>query len=149
MPKYVVRHGVMRNLGIFSTRGSDTFARGHQVIARTHRGLESGEVLCEATQEAVHSLKDPKQGQILRRLTDDDVRDLRKMFEQERREYTICQERIQELNLQMQLADVDFVTRAPGGKEVEELSKKEIFKALRERVTSEQYKEQMSGPTEA
>jgi DNA primase len=49
----------------------------------------------------------------------------------------------------MQLADVDFITRAPDGKEVEELSKKEIFKALRERVTAEQYKEQMSGPTEA
>jgi DNA primase len=49
----------------------------------------------------------------------------------------------------MQLADVDFITKAPSGKEVEELSKKEIFKALRERVTAEQYKEQLSGTTEA
>lgn len=45
----------------------------------------------------------------------------------------------------MQLADVDYITRAPNGKEVEELSKKEIFKALRERLTPEQYKEQISG----
>ena len=37
-------------------------------------------------------------------------------------------------------ADVDFVTRAPDGKEVEELSKKEIHKALRSRITAEQAK---------
>jgi cell fate regulator YaaT (PSP1 superfamily) len=109
MPKYVVRHGVMRNLGVFYTRGSDTHARGQQVIARTHRGLEAGEVLCEATDEAVAQLVDPKQGQILRRVSEDDLRELRKMFEQERREYEICQERIKELNLDMQLADVEHL----------------------------------------
>jgi len=42
----------------------------------------------------------------------------------------------------MQLADIDYVARAPNGKEVEELSKKEIFKTLRERVVAGQYKEQ-------
>src|SRR4051812_50026226 len=85
MPRYIVRHGVMRNLGVFTPRGRDTFVRGDQVIARTSRGLESGEVLCEASDEAVATLADPKQGQILRSMNGDDVRDLRKMFEQERR----------------------------------------------------------------
>lgn len=37
-------------------------------------------------------------------------------------------------------AEVDFVTKAPDGKEVEELTKKEIHKALRSRVTAEQAK---------
>jgi len=32
------------------------------------------------------------------------------------------------------VGDIDFVARAPSGKEVEELTKKEVFKALRERV---------------
>jgi DNA primase len=32
------------------------------------------------------------------------------------------------------VGDIDFVARAPTGKEVEELTKKEVFKALRERV---------------
>jgi cell fate regulator YaaT (PSP1 superfamily) len=109
MPKFIVRHGVMRNLGIFSSRGNDSFSRGQQVIARTHRGLEAGEVLCEATDEAVSQLKDAKQGQVMRRQSDDDVRELRKMFEQERREYSICQERIKELNLDMRLADVEHL----------------------------------------
>lgn len=34
----------------------------------------------------------------------------------------------------LQMTNIDFVARAPEGKEVEELTKKEIFKALRERV---------------
>ena len=38
------------------------------------------------------------------------------------------------------VAEVDFVTRAPDGKEVEELAKKEIHKALRSRITVEQAK---------
>jgi len=38
------------------------------------------------------------------------------------------------------VAEVDFVTRAPDGKEVEELAKKEIHKALRSRITAEQAK---------
>jgi cell fate regulator YaaT (PSP1 superfamily) len=109
MPKYVVRHGVMRNLGVFSTKGNDTFVRGDQVIARTHRGLEAGEVLCEATDEAVRQLNDPKPGQILRRVSEDDARDLRKIFEQERREYGACLERILELSLDMQLADIEHL----------------------------------------
>jgi cell fate regulator YaaT (PSP1 superfamily) len=109
MPQYVVRHGVMRHLGVFSTRGRDLFLRGDQVIARTHRGLESGEVLCEATDESVAQLTDPKQGQILRRASEDDVRDLRKMFEQERREYALCQHEIERLALEMQLVDVEHL----------------------------------------
>jgi cell fate regulator YaaT (PSP1 superfamily) len=99
----------MRNLGVFTPRGRDTFARGDQVVARTSRGLESGEVLCEATDDAVAHLPDPKQGQILRRMSDDDVRDLRKMFEQERREYEVCDREIQRLNLEMKLVDVEHL----------------------------------------
>src|SRR3954463_2581912 len=109
MPRYIVRHGVMRNLGVFTPRGRDTFVRGDQVIARTSRGLESGEVLCEASDEAVATLADPKQGQILRRMNGDDVRDPRKMFEQERREYEVCQAEIKRLALQMKLVDVEHL----------------------------------------
>ncbi|MDP6294040.1 MAG: DNA primase DnaG [Candidatus Woesearchaeota archaeon] len=40
----------------------------------------------------------------------------------------------------LSVAELDFVTRAPDGKEVEELAKKEIHKALRSRLTAEQAK---------
>lgn len=44
---------------------------------------------------------------------------------------------VQEL---LSVTDVDFVTRAPDGKELEELTKKEIHKALRARIAAEQIK---------
>ncbi len=37
-------------------------------------------------------------------------------------------------------AEVDFITKAPDGKELEEITKKEIHKALRAKITAEQYK---------
>lgn len=40
----------------------------------------------------------------------------------------------------LQVADVDYITKAPEGKEVEELTKKEIYKALRDRIPIEQFK---------
>ncbi|MBC8495363.1 DNA primase [archaeon] len=43
------------------------------------------------------------------------------------------------------VAELDFVTKAPDGKEVEEITKKEIHKALRGRITAEQAK--MEGPS--
>jgi len=40
----------------------------------------------------------------------------------------------------MQLSDIDYIAKAPVGKEVEDLTKKEIFKCMRERVPTKQYK---------
>lgn len=45
----------------------------------------------------------------------------------------------------LQLTTIDFITRAPEGKEVEELSKKEIFKALRNKTPIEQFTGEMKG----
>jgi cell fate regulator YaaT (PSP1 superfamily) len=115
MPRYVVRHGVMRNLGVFTTRQGEMYARGMQVIARTHRGLEAGEVLCEATDHVVASMTEPKNGQLLREQNEDDVRELRRLFEQEQREHEMCSTRITELTLPMQLVDVE---RLYGGERV-------------------------------
>ena len=109
MPKYVVRHGVMRHLGVFSTRGGDTFGRGTQVIARTNRGLELGEVLCEATEHALDNMHGPKSGQILREQCEDDAGELRRLLEQQQEEHSICEKRISELQLDMRLVDVEHL----------------------------------------
>jgi len=109
MPKYVVRHGVMRHLGVFATRGSDSYARGAQVIARTSRGLEVGEVLCEATDHAVASMDNPKNGQILREQNHDDVGELRRLLEQQEEEHQQCSKHIAELDLPMRLVDVEHI----------------------------------------
>ncbi|MDO8628256.1 MAG: DNA primase DnaG [Nanoarchaeota archaeon] len=52
---------------------------------------------------------------------------------------------IKELSAQV---EVDFVTKAPDGKEVEEITKKEIHKALRSRVTMEQALHEMKDTSE-
>jgi len=44
------------------------------------------------------------------------------------------------------VGDVDFVVKAPDGKEVEELTKKEINKALRSRISMEQTKIELKAP---
>ena len=115
MPKYVVRHGVMRDLGVFASRGSDLFARGTQVIARTARGLEVGEVLCEANELALANLQDPKNGQILRERDANDAGELRRLMEQQKHEHATCQRHIEELKLDMKLVDVE---RIYGGERV-------------------------------
>ncbi|MEQ8839186.1 MAG: regulatory iron-sulfur-containing complex subunit RicT [Lacipirellulaceae bacterium] len=109
MPKYVVRHGVMRQLGVFGVRGSDSYSRGAQVIARTHRGLEVGEVLCEASDHVVSQMKEPKHGQILHLQSDEDLGEIRRLHEQEQSEHEVCRKHIEELGLEMQLIDVEHL----------------------------------------
>jgi len=109
MPKYVVRHGVMRSLGVFTTSRGEAFGRGIRVIARTSRGLESGEILCEADDQAVANLTDPSQGQILRAMSTQDEIELRHMHDQERQEFESCQRHIEKLGLEMDLVDAEHI----------------------------------------
>jgi cell fate regulator YaaT (PSP1 superfamily) len=115
MPKYIVRHGVMRNLGVFASRGSDVFLRGVQVIARTSRGLEVGEVLCEAAEDPTEIPAEQRSGQILRATTADDSGELRRLLEQQRVEFEACRRHIERLRLDMKLVDVE---RIYGGERV-------------------------------
>jgi cell fate regulator YaaT (PSP1 superfamily) len=109
MPKYVVRYGVMRSLGAFATRGSERLARGVEVIARTNRGLEVGEVLCEATEQTAGHLQDGGSGQILRRMTSDDRNELNHLRAKEREEFEACQAHVSRLKLDMYLVDIEHV----------------------------------------
>jgi cell fate regulator YaaT (PSP1 superfamily) len=109
MSEYVVRYGVMRFLGVFATSSGRVYHRGSTVIARTDRGLEAGEVLCEATAEALRHMKDPGAGQILREMTAEDRHELSRMQQQSRDEIKVCQEHVARLGLKMQLVDVEHI----------------------------------------
>ncbi len=109
MPDYVVRYGAMRHLGVFTTRGDEQFHRGADVIARTSRGLEAGQVLCEATEDATSQLKDPGHGQILREMTPADHNESAHMQDTARKEFEVCKEHVKKLNLQMQMVDIEHV----------------------------------------
>ena len=91
MAKYIVRFGSMKTLGVFSTRSGNEFQRHNVVVVRTNRGLESGDVLCEATKEATSQLKDPAHGQILRLMTPDDHNELTRIRNHEKDVYEKCQ----------------------------------------------------------
>ena len=109
MPKYIVRYGAMRLLGIFSVRGKQSMSRGTKVIARTSRGLEAGEVLCEATAEAAEQIKNPDNGQILRQMTTEDRNELEHIRTQSRDEFETCERYVEKLGLDMDLVDVEHV----------------------------------------
>ncbi len=109
MPKYVVRSGIMRALGVFSPGRDDAYRRGQQVIVRTDRGLEVGEVLTEATEHVLGSMNNPGYGQILRTMTSDDVRDQARLHEQEAREFEVCERLIAQEKLDMRLVDVEHL----------------------------------------
>jgi cell fate regulator YaaT (PSP1 superfamily) len=109
MPDYVLRYGAMRFLGVFSATLGREYVRGMDVIARTDRGLEVGEVLCEATPEVLGHLKDPGSGQILREMTPEDRHELARMRQQTEHEIELCQQQIQRLGLNMQLVDAEHI----------------------------------------
>ncbi len=109
MPKYVVRYGVLRALGVFGTRGNDSYARGASVITRTTRGLEVGDVLCEATDEAVSTLQNPTHGQILRGMSADDNNEFSHMQSGVSGAFEICQKYTKKLQLPMQLIDIEHL----------------------------------------
>lgn len=109
MAKYLVRFGVMRLLGVFGASGDQAMQRGAEVIIRTDRGLEAGEVLCEATPAVIQGLKEPPQGQILRRMSAEDAHEQARIREQARGEFQTCKRCIAEAGLEMELVDVEHI----------------------------------------
>lgn len=109
MLKYIVRCGSMRKLGVFTTSRGEEYRRGANVIARTDRGLEAGEVLCEATDQALAHLTDAGRGQILRDVSAEDQNEIHRLKAQERNEFTVCGQYVDRLGLQMELVDVEHL----------------------------------------
>lgn len=109
MSDYVVRYGAMRLLGVFSPTGGWEYSRGTNVITRTDRGLETGEVLCEATPDALERMKDPGAGQIIREMTAEDRLELARMRQQSRRQFDVSQQHVDRLGLKMRLVDVEHL----------------------------------------
>lgn len=109
MAKYIVRHGVMRFLGQFEPCEGGVFVRGGDVIVRSDRGLEIGQVLCEANPRALEVLVEPTRGQIVRTLTADDCLQRIRIQERERQEFDVCRRLIEARKLQMELVDVEHL----------------------------------------
>ncbi len=109
MPKYVVRTGVMRALGVFSPYRAETYLRGAQVIVRTERGQEVGEVLCEATEATLAQLSQSGTGTILRVMSADDANQRSRLLNLAREEFQTCKRLIAQEQLEMKLVDVEHI----------------------------------------
>ena len=100
----------MRILGIFDAGDEQTeFDRWAKVIIRTDRGLETGELLGEASQSVLKELTDLHQGQILREMTSDDANELLRIQESRPLQMETCQKCIENLALEMRLVDVEHI----------------------------------------
>jgi cell fate regulator YaaT (PSP1 superfamily) len=109
MPRYVLRYGSTRAVGLFSPRGQDRYVRGTRVIARTPRGLEAAEVLAEATDEQAKLMEGTPGGQIMREMSVEDANELTHLQQREQTAFETCQKHVARLGLPMQLVDLEHV----------------------------------------
>ena len=103
----------MRTLFVMNAKSEHR--RGQIVIARTNRGLERGEVLCEANERILGQMKDPPSGTIQRESSIEDENDHRQLIVRQKREFETCKRMIQETGLPMSLVDVELIF---GGEQV-------------------------------
>ncbi len=97
----------MRTLGVMTARNDASYRRSMEVVVRSDRGLEIGQVLCEAGDDALSHLDQPTVGSIVRLVSDDDVEGIDKIDSARSKKLEICQRHIDALNLDMKLIEVE------------------------------------------
>ncbi len=80
-----------------------------RVVARTSRGLEAGDVLCEADGRILKQMDDPPGGTIQREMSTDDENELAHLTAKMVEEADTCFRIIREMELPMDLVDVERV----------------------------------------
>jgi len=81
--------------------------QGDKVIVETVRGLEFGEVVVGPKEVSEREVGDTLKN-VLRKATPEDLEQVRKNREEERKAFDICLQKIQEHNLPMKLVDVGY-----------------------------------------
>ena len=99
MPKYIVRYGIMRSIGVMASRNDIVYRRSMEVIVRTDRGIEVGQVLCEATEDALSHLDQPATGHVIREVSNDDVVSIDGIDGDRKKKLAICQKHIEALTI--------------------------------------------------
>lgn len=103
-----VRYGTLRNVSTFKTTLTHlrTFDK---VVIRSARGVETGEVVSKPIVVEDNSVEESN-GEILRKLTDEDKEKLRKIEDESiPNAFKFCQRKIKEHGLQMKLASVEYL----------------------------------------
>jgi cell fate regulator YaaT (PSP1 superfamily) len=106
---YIVRHGAVRFLGEFAALNNQRYLRGTDVVIRSDRGQEVGQVLCASSPQAVTMLSEPTKGQILRPMTLEDKQRVESIQDRQRHEFDTACRFIADRKLQMALVDVEHL----------------------------------------
>ncbi len=104
---YVVRFGVMRTLSVMTSKVRETLRRGQDVVVRSNRGLEVGQVLMEANDHAMEFMEDATGGQVLRICSPEDLTELNHIDAQRDEKFKVCRRHIERLKLDMQLVEIE------------------------------------------
>jgi cell fate regulator YaaT (PSP1 superfamily) len=107
MSKYVVRYGLLRNLGVFAVRNEVVYRRAMEVIVRSDRGLELGLVLCAASDDALSQLDQTPIGQIIREVSKEDINEIQHIERTRKIKLEASQKAIDSLGLVMKLIDIE------------------------------------------
>lgn len=106
---FLVRHGSMRYIGVYTAPPGASVARADVVILRTERGTEHGEVLCPATPQAVAGIPDPTKGELLRVATAEDRAKIANLAVQHKKQYDGGTRLVAQHRLAMQIVDVEYL----------------------------------------
>jgi len=106
---YIVRYGRMRFLGEYAGLLDHDHARGQQVVVRSDRGTELGEVLCPVSERTTQFLPNAPRGEILRLATQEDRDHEARLAEDRQPVFATCQELIAKRRLQMNLVDLEMI----------------------------------------
>lgn len=118
-----MRYGEMRQIGQVKT-SLEGLKVGERCVIKTDRGTEIATVVYSTQRKVIEpgdktdgkQVKEQVKGEILRRITPEDMEKLGKIYSQKvPQEFELCQQKIKKLNLQMKLA---FVEHLLGGEKV-------------------------------
>ncbi|MBW3539318.1 MAG: signal peptidase [Planctomycetes bacterium] len=108
--RYIVRFGSTRQVAEFTVKSSEHYRRSDEVIVRSDRGVEWGEVLCDASERTREWLgHNDARGRILRLASEEDYQKREELLSTEGDRFDGCAAMIAEHRLQMQLVDVEQI----------------------------------------
>ena len=110
---HLVKIGLFAAVGRFESADFVTYARDEQVVCRTDRGLEIGQVLCpiedSLESDAPGAIALESNGELLRRVSDNDQLIVSRIERFRDRAFFACQKMLREREIDALLVDVEHL----------------------------------------
>lgn len=107
--EYLLSYGTNGDFGRFRPVQPLLCQRGSRAVVRSHRGLEIGVVLCEATEGHAHFLPDSSRGELLRLTTPEDEAHAEQMRRRAAQLFEHARQLAAELNLPLEILDIEVL----------------------------------------